>query len=97
MIYSADEAVSAATITLGVIGVVLAIPAFALFLYGAYRIFRLISAGKPLPGRFARPWQRLGTMLRQTFGHTKMFKRPLAGAAHLAVMLGFMFGIVVWF
>ena len=46
MIYSADEAVSAATITLGVIGVVLAIPAFALFLYGAYRIFRLISATK---------------------------------------------------
>ena len=34
MIYSADEAVSAAPITLGVIGVVLAIPAFALFLYG---------------------------------------------------------------
>ena len=97
MIYSADEAVSAATITLGVIGVVLAIPAFALFLYGAYRIFRLVAAGKPLPGRLDRPWQRLGTTLRQTFGHTKMFKRPLAGAAHLAVMLGFMFGIVVWF
>ncbi|HZK31559.1 MAG TPA: heterodisulfide reductase-related iron-sulfur binding cluster, partial [Corynebacterium sp.] len=97
MLYSADEAVSATTITLGVIGVVLALPAFALFLVGAYRIFRLVAAGTPLPGRLNRPWRRLGTLLVQTFGHTKMFKRPLIGAAHLAVMFGFLFGIIVWF
>ena len=97
MLYSADEAVSATTITLGVIGVVLALPAFALFLVGAYRIFRLVAAGTPLPGRLNRPWRRLGTLLVQTFGHTKMFKRPLIGAAHLAVMLGFLFGVIVWF
>ncbi|WPF65975.1 MULTISPECIES: heterodisulfide reductase-related iron-sulfur binding cluster [unclassified Corynebacterium] len=85
------------TLILGSLGVLLSLPAWFLFIRAAWRIFRLISSGTASPGRFSRPWNRLGRVLVEVFAHPRMMKKPWIGAAHWAVMVGFLFGAVVWF
>ncbi|KQB83301.1 (Fe-S)-binding protein [Corynebacterium oculi] len=85
------------TFVLGSLGVLLSLPAWFLFIRAAWRIFRLISSGTTSPGRFSHPLRRLGRVLVEVFAHPRMMKKPWVGAAHWAVMVGFLFGAVVWF
>ncbi|UDL80171.1 4Fe-4S dicluster domain-containing protein [Corynebacterium uberis] len=85
------------TLVLGFLGVVLSLPAWALFARGAWRIWRLISSGAASPGRFTHPVRRVALMLLEVFGHTGMFAKPAVAIAHWCVMVGFLFGSIVWF
>src|SRR5690554_4408127 len=52
----------------------------------------VIRLGQPVPSdRFADKSTRTRTMLRETLGHTRMFKWSVVGAAHWFVMVGFIF------
>ena len=86
------------SLILGIIGIVLALPGVALFAYGAWKIFTKISAGTKLEPhtRANRPWRRLGQVFIEVFGHTKFAAKPWATAAHWLVMMGFIFGIIVY-
>ncbi|RNE50062.1 hypothetical protein C5L39_00900 [Corynebacterium alimapuense] len=84
---------------LGSIGIALAIPAFIYFGFAAFRIFRLIRSGQPLPAgsRTDQPIRRLVQVAIEVFGHTHFKGRPVVNTAHWLVMVGFMFGVLVWF
>ncbi|MBC3185802.1 4Fe-4S dicluster domain-containing protein [Corynebacterium sp. zg-331] len=85
------------TTFLGTIGILASLPAWFLFGRAAWRIARLISSGTASPGRFRHPLRRLGRVLVEVFAHPRMMKKPWVGAAHWAVMVGFLLGSVVWF
>ena len=53
------------------------------------RMVRVIRLGQPDPTRTDQPMTRLVTMLREIFGHTRMLKWSLVGAAHWFVMIAF--------
>lgn len=55
----------------------------------ARRMVRIISAGAIDPTRRNNPAMRWATMLRETFGHTRMLRSKLAGAAHWFVFAAF--------
>ena len=59
-----------------------------LFARNFKRISRNIKLGKEVD-RSDRPKLRLKTMLRVAFGQSKMVSRPVAGALHLLVYVGF--------
>ncbi|WP_156232871.1 heterodisulfide reductase-related iron-sulfur binding cluster [Corynebacterium occultum] len=89
---------STATIVLGFIGILLSLPAWVLFIKAVSTLFRFITAGQPTTvPRFDQPIKRLWTMSKEIFGHTTMLKRPWVGVAHWFVMVGFLFGSIVWF
>ncbi len=44
-----------------------------------------------------RPLKRLWRVVVEVFGHTHFKGRPFVNAAHWAVMVEFLFGILVWF
>ncbi|WP_460490518.1 (Fe-S)-binding protein, partial [Corynebacterium nasicanis] len=94
-----DQAVSSSTIALGVLGIVLSLPAWLLFLRAALKMFRFVRAGQPLPAgwRTNNPWQRLSRVVIEVFGHTHFKGRPVVNVAHWLVMVGFLFGVLVWF
>ena len=50
---------------------------------------KIVRRGQPDPTRGDDRGARTLTMLRETLGHTKMFKWSVVGAAHWLVMLGF--------
>ena len=87
------------TIALGVIGFVLSLPAWAMFARGAWRLVNFVRQGQPLPkgSRTNQPGRRLWRVVEETFGHTHFRGRPLVNIAHWLVMVGFLFGSVVWF
>ncbi len=83
---------------LGWVGVLLSIPVWAYFLYRALKLVRFIASGGPTTtSRFNNWGQRLVRVIVEVFGHTHFKGKPLVNAAHWAVMVGFLFGIVVWF
>ena len=82
----------------GWIAVVLSLPVWAYFGYRAWRMFTFIRSGGPTQlNRFDQPLRRLGRVLVEVFGHAHFKGRPLVNAAHWLVMIGFLFGILVWF
>lgn len=90
--------ISSPTTLLGILGIVLSLPAWALFLRGLWRLWRFISQGTSSePQRFHHLPKRFVRMLVEVFGHTRMKGKPLVLIAHWAVMVGFLFGVVVWF
>lgn len=94
---AAAPAMTTTTIILGILGILLSLPAWFYFLRGAWRMYRFISSGQPAPGRVDRPVRRVGQMLKEIFLHPDMLRKPAVGVAHWLVMVGFMFGAVVWF
>ena len=61
----------------------------ALFVATVGRIVAVLSLGQPDRSRTGAPATRVVTTLREVLGHTRMLRRPVVGAAHLAVMVGF--------
>lgn len=53
------------------------------------QMIAVIKQGQPDPTRSNDKGTRTLTMLRETFGHTKMFKWTVVGAAHWLVMISF--------
>jgi Fe-S oxidoreductase len=51
----------------------------------------VLGTGQPAVDRRDQPARRWAVMLRETFGHTKLIRRPAIGAAHFCVFLGFGF------
>jgi len=94
-----DQAISTTTIVLGVLGVVLSLPAWLLFVRAGWKMFSFVRAGQPLPAgwRTNNPWQRLSRVVVEVFGHTHFQGRPVVNVAHWLVMVGFLFGVLVWF
>ena len=97
--FAVDQAISPTTIVFGVIGLVLSLPVWGLFLAAGLRMFRFVRSGQPLPAgdRTDRPLQRFSRVLVEVFGHTHFKSRPLVNVAHWLVMVGFLFGVLVWF
>ncbi|AZA10573.1 succinate dehydrogenase/fumarate reductase iron-sulfur subunit [Corynebacterium gerontici] len=82
---------------LGIIGIVMSLPAWGMFIAAVARLYRLIASGQPSPGRSNRPLRRFGVMLKEVFFHTEMLRKPAVAIAHWFVMLGFLIGSLVWF
>ncbi|KQB86086.1 (Fe-S)-binding protein [Corynebacterium lowii] len=88
---------STTSVVLGTLGVLLSLPAWFLFGRAAWRIFRIVASGTASPGRLSHPLSRLGRTLVEVFAHPRMMRKPWVGAAHWLVMVGFLFGSLVWF
>jgi len=93
------DAITPTTTVLGIIGLVVALPAFIYFLVAALGVFSHIRSGQPLPSgsHTDRPGRRLAQMIVEIFGHTHFKGRPMVNVAHWLVMVGFLFGVIVWF
>ena len=82
----------------GWIAIAASVPVWLYFFYRLTVLFRFISSGGPTQlNRTDRPMARLGRVLIEVFGHTHFKGRPLVNAAHWLVMVGFLFGAIVWF
>lgn len=69
----------------------LAVLATVLFFFRSARIIvRNINLGRPY-GPYGQHKERIKKFLALSFGHKKMFKRPVAALMHLFVLLGFFF------
>ncbi|GIH05878.1 Fe-S oxidoreductase [Rhizocola hellebori] len=53
------------------------------------QMFAVVRQGQPDPTRSDGKGKRTATMLRETLGHTRMFKWTMVGAAHWVVMVSF--------
>jgi Fe-S oxidoreductase len=72
-----------------VIAALVTAAAVVLIVRAVRQMFAVIRQGQPDPTRSNDRGQRTLTMLRETFGHTKMFKWTVVGAAHWVVMVSF--------
>ncbi|BDV26819.1 fadF [Corynebacterium ulcerans] len=91
------SAVTPTTIVLGVFGIVLSLPAWFFFLRAAWRLYSFIASGQPSPGRMNNPVRRAWQTFKEVFFHTELMRKPAVAIAHWFVMLGFLFGSIVWF
>lgn len=94
---AAASAVTPTTIVLGVFGIVLSLPAWFFFLRAAWRLYSFITSGQPSPGRMNNPVRRAWQTCKEVFFHTELMRKPVVAIAHWFVMLGFLFGSIVWF
>ena len=85
------------TVPLGIIGALLSLPAWVFFIRGAAQIVTTIRLGQPALKRTDNPLGRLGNLIKEVLGHTKMAKKPGIAIAHWMVMIGFLLGAMVWF
>ena len=86
-----------ATTIIGLIGIVITLPAWFFFLRGAWTMYATIARGKRTTTRTAKPMTRLGTLIKEVVFHTELARKPLVSAMHWLVMVGFLLGSVVWF
>jgi heterodisulfide reductase subunit C len=68
--------------------IVLALGAIAFFTRNVRRVIRNIGLGRD-EDRSDRPAERFGVMARVALGQSKMVVRPIAGAMHILIYLGF--------
>jgi Fe-S oxidoreductase len=80
------DAVQIVSATVSVAITLVAVALVARALAGMVRVVRL---GAPDPSRGNAKGTRTVTMIREIFGHTKMLKWTVVGAAHWLVMIGF--------
>lgn len=86
------------TAVFGWLAILVSIPVWGYFAYQAWGMFAFIRSGGPtLLQRFDHLGKRLWRVVVEVFGHTHFKGRPFVNAAHWAVMVGFLFGILVWF
>ena len=86
------------SLTVGLLGVLLSIPAWGFFLRGVWGLVSFIRAGRPehYP-RLNNVGERLGTLLKEVVLHSQMARKPGVALAHWFVMVGFLIGSLVWF
>ena len=75
-----------AAIVVSLVATLIALP---LVVKTALHIVEVVRLGQPDPLRFGAYRTRLRTTLIETFGHTRMLKWSLVGAAHWFVFIGF--------
>jgi len=80
-----------------VVAVTVSVTGVALFVATVARMVAVLGTGQPDRSRTGSPGTRLATTVREVVGHTRMLRRPVVGAAHLFVMVGFvaLFGTLV--
>ncbi|MDV6304635.1 MULTISPECIES: (Fe-S)-binding protein [Rhodococcus] len=88
---------NALTITLGTVGALLSLVCWYVFIRGALRMFNIVRLGQPAPDRWRPIVPRFKQMVVEFLLHTKMVKFRTVGWSHWLVMVGFMFGSIVWF
>ncbi|WP_066909771.1 (Fe-S)-binding protein [Millisia brevis] len=88
---------SALTITLGTIGWLFCLVAWASFLSGVWNQYRTIRLGQPAPDRWRPIVPRMRQMLIEFIAHTRMVKFRTVGWAHWLVMIGFLGGFLLYF
>ncbi|WP_225726009.1 MULTISPECIES: heterodisulfide reductase-related iron-sulfur binding cluster [unclassified Nocardia] len=88
---------NALTVTLGTIGALLSLVAWAAFISGVWRIVSAIRVGQPAPDRWRPFFPRFKQMLIEFIAHTRMNKFRTVGWAHWLVMIGFLAGMQFWF
>jgi Fe-S oxidoreductase len=72
-----------------VVAVAVTVTGVALFVATIARMVAVLGTGQADRSRTDAPGTRLVTTLREIVGHTRMLRRPLVGAAHWFVMVGF--------
>ncbi|MCG7246087.1 4Fe-4S dicluster domain-containing protein [Corynebacterium sp. ACRPX] len=85
------------TIAVGVIGVLLSLPCWFVFIKGFTHMVKTIMVGQKTYGHTGDWGSRIWTTIREIVGHTKMSKKPGVAVAHWFVMVGFLLGSLVWF
>ncbi|RDI63238.1 heterodisulfide reductase-related iron-sulfur binding cluster [Nocardia pseudobrasiliensis] len=88
---------NALTVTLGTIGVMFSLLAWASFVGGVTKMVRAIMIGQPAPDRWRPFFPRLKTMIVEFLAHTRMNKFRTVGWAHWLVMIGFLAGFILYF
>jgi len=73
-----------------VLAVAITAVAVGLAVQAVRRMLAVIRVGQPDPERFTDKGTRFKTMLLESFGHTRMLKWSVAGAAHWFVMIAFL-------
>jgi Fe-S oxidoreductase len=73
-----------------IIGLILTVVALAVAGRRAYWLYRLITLGKPAPGRLDGIGQRAATQLTEVFGQRKLLKWGAPGLAHFFTFWGFL-------
>ncbi|MGW4120476.1 heterodisulfide reductase-related iron-sulfur binding cluster, partial [Nocardia sp. NPDC004711] len=84
-------------ITLGIISILVGVPAWAGFVLAVRNIVRTIRLGQPAPDRFGPFLPRIATLVKEFAAHTRMVKFRTVGWAHWLVMVGFLLGFVTVF
>ena len=95
--YKEGRDMNALTVTLGTIGLVFSLVAWASFLGGVTTMVRAIRLGQSAPDRWRPFLPRLKTMLIEFIAHTRMNKFRSVGWAHWLVMVGFLAGFILYF
>ena len=85
------------TVIVGILGIVLSLPAWFFFIRAVRQAARLITQGQPTPNRTDRLVLRFIQLFKKVFFHTELMKKPLVALAHWFVMMGFLIGSLVWF
>ncbi|MFI6171168.1 Fe-S oxidoreductase, partial [Nocardia sp. NPDC051052] len=83
--------------TLGIISILVGVPAWAGFVLAIRKMVRIIRLGQPAPDRFEPFLPRFATMVKEFAAHTRMVKVRTVGWAHWLVMVGFLIGFVTVF
>ncbi len=83
--------------TLGIISILVGVPAWIGFGLAVRRMVRSIMLGQPAPDRFLPLVPRFANMVKEVAAHTRMVKFRTVGWAHWLVMVGFMIGFVTVF
>ncbi len=82
---------TALAITVVIVCVAVTVVALVLVVRAAAAMVLVLGVGQPVVGRRDAPWQRWSGMLRETLGHTRLARKPIVGAAHFSVFVGFGF------
>ncbi|MCA2209604.1 (Fe-S)-binding protein [Nocardia rosealba] len=85
------------SLTLGIISILVGVPAWIGFGLAIRKMARTIMLGQPAPDRFTPFVPRFATMIKEFAAHTRMVKFRTVGWAHWLVMVGFMLGFVTVF
>ena len=86
------------TTVFGWIAIAASIPVWLYFFTRVWALFKFIRSGGPAQlKRTDSLGKRLWRVIAEVFGHSHFKGKPLVNAAHWLVMVGFLFGILVWF
>ena len=86
------------TTVFGWIAIAASIPVWLYFFTRVWALFKFIRSGGPNQlKRTDNIGKRLWRVIAEVFGHSHFKGKPLVNAAHWLVMVGFLFGILVWF
>ena len=107
-LFASCTTITAETMTIGLLGLILSAPAWWFFGKGVTRLVTFIRSGAKentindvaeltATSRLNQPGRRLATLVKEVALHTELARKPLVAAAHWLVMVGFLLGSFVWF